>query len=167
MTKKPTVLITGCTDGSIGHHLSLEFFRLRYQVFSASHRLSSMSLLVNDPSITILELDVTSSSSIQMAYEIVSRTTGGTLDILYQNAGTRNARMAMHCDFAVTERVFQANFVGVVEIMRVFLPLLRKAGGGSRIVFSNSLAAYIPLPSQMWRQGRLDRDDGGSPDDIR
>ncbi|KAF7937268.1 uncharacterized protein EAE98_001582 [Botrytis deweyae] len=131
MAKKPTILITGCSDGSIGHSLALEFVRQNYHVFASSRRLSTMKSLEKDPDITLIELDVTSPSSIQAACERMSAATGGTLDILYQNAGVRTITLAMH-----------------FEITRVFMPLLMKAGPGSRIAFSSSLAGHMPIPTQ-------------------
>ena len=62
--KLPAVLITGCTDGSIGHGLVLSFSRRGYHVFATARRLSAMSTLKALPNITLLELDVTSPESI-------------------------------------------------------------------------------------------------------
>lgn len=148
MARKPTILITGCSDGSIGHSLALEFVRQNYHVFASSRRLSTMKSLEKDPDITLIELDVTSPSSIQVAYERISAATGGTLDILYQNAGVRTIALAMHCDYELALKIFGTNMLGVVEITRVFMPLLMKAGPGSRIAFSSSLAGYMPIPTQ-------------------
>ncbi|TGO06867.1 hypothetical protein BTUL_0431g00030 [Botrytis tulipae] len=148
MAKKPTILITGCSDGSIGHSLALEFVRQNYHVFASSRRLSTMKSLEKNPDVTLIELDVTSPSSIQAAYEIVFAATGGTLDILYQNAGVRTIALAMHCDYELALKIFGTNIIGIVEITRVFMPLLMKAGPGSRIAFSSSLAGYMPIPTQ-------------------
>ncbi|KAF7897169.1 hypothetical protein EAF00_005397 [Botryotinia globosa] len=148
MAKKPTILITGCSDGSIGHSLALEFVRQNYHVFASSRRLSTMKSLEKNPDITLTELDVTSPSSIQAAYQTVFAATGGTLDILYQNAGVRTIALAMHCDYELALKIFGTNILGIVEITRVFMPLLMKAGPGSRIAFSSSLAGYMPIPTQ-------------------
>ncbi|TEY61349.1 hypothetical protein BOTCAL_0170g00150 [Botryotinia calthae] len=148
MARKPTIFITGCSDGSIGHSLALEFVRQNYHVFASSRRLSTMKSLEKDPDITLIELDVISPSSIQVAYERISAATGGTLDILYQNAGVRTIALAMHCDYELALKIFGTNILGVVEITRVFMPLLMKAGPGSRIAFSSSLAGYMPIPTQ-------------------
>ncbi|TGO45604.1 hypothetical protein BCON_0379g00070 [Botryotinia convoluta] len=148
MAKKSTILITGCSDGSIGHSLALEFVRQNYHVFASSRRLNTMKSLEKDPNITLIELDVTSPSSIQAAYETVSAATGGTLDILYQNAGVRTITLAMHCDYELALKIFGTNILGIVEIIRVFMPLLMKTSPGSRIAFSSSLAGYMPIPTQ-------------------
>ncbi|KAF7948479.1 uncharacterized protein EAE97_003890 [Botrytis byssoidea] len=148
MAMKPTILITGCSDGSIGHSLALEFVRQNYHVFAGSRRLCTMKSLEKNPDITLIELDVTSPSSIQAAYETVFAATVGTLDILYQNAGVRTIALAMHCDYELALKIFSTNILGTVEITRVFMPLLMKAGPGSRIAFSSSLAGYMPIPTQ-------------------
>ncbi|TGO72911.1 hypothetical protein BELL_0407g00030 [Botrytis elliptica] len=54
----------------------------------------------------------------------------------------------MHCDYALALKIFGTNILGIVEITRVFMPLLMKAGPGSRIAFSSSLAGYMPIPTQ-------------------
>jgi 1-acylglycerone phosphate reductase len=96
--KLPTVLITGCSQGTIGHYLALEFARRDYHVFASARRLAAMETLANGPNITLLELDVTSTASVQAAHNLVTTATGGTLDILYHNAGVRNVAMAIHTD---------------------------------------------------------------------
>ncbi|KAK0115719.1 NADPH-dependent 1-acyl dihydroxyacetone phosphate reductase [Cadophora gregata] len=40
-------------------------------------------------------------------------------------------------------------FFAVVELTRAFVPLILKAGLGSKIVFSNSVAAVAPMPTQV------------------
>jgi len=106
-----------------------------------------MQKLSENKNITLVELDVTSKASIQNAYSFVSKATGGTLDILYHNAGVRSIVLGMHSDWELAEKTFQANLFSVVEMNRVFMPLVMKAGVGSKIVFSNSVAAVTPVPT--------------------
>lgn len=54
----------------------------------------------------------------------------------------------MYCDYALATNVFGTNILWIVEVTRVFLPLLMKAGPGSRIAFSSSLAGYMTIPTQ-------------------
>jgi 1-acylglycerone phosphate reductase len=87
MAAKRTVLITGCSEGGIGHSLALEFARQRFHFSVTTRHFSSMMSLSTNPDITLLELNVTSQSSIQNAHGVVAKVTGGTLDIIYRNAG--------------------------------------------------------------------------------
>ncbi|KAH6674707.1 short-chain dehydrogenase/reductase-like protein [Halenospora varia] len=141
----PIVLITGCTTGSIGHSLALAFAHRNYHVIATARSVSSMSSLSTHPNITLLALDITSTSSIATLFKTVSGLTKGRLDILYHNAGVRTIRMAIHSDYALAEKIFAANFFGIVEMNRVFMPLLLESNG--KIVFSNSVAAVVPIPT--------------------
>jgi 1-acylglycerone phosphate reductase len=143
----PTVLITGCSEGTIGHHLALSFSKQNYHVFAASRRLSSMESLKDMPNITLLELDVTSTASVQAAHDFVAATTGGTLDILYQNAGVRAVVMAAHSDKKLADWMMGTNFTAAVGMTNVFMPLLLKAGPGAKIVFTSSIGGRAPVPS--------------------
>jgi 1-acylglycerone phosphate reductase len=145
--KLPTVLITGCSQGTIGHYLVLEFARRGYHVFASARRLSAMETLKDIPNVTLLELDVTSTASVQAAHDLVAAATGGTLDILYHNAGVRSVAMAIHTDKKMADWLMGANFTAVVGMTTVFVDLLLKAGKGSKIVFTGSIGGRVPAPS--------------------
>jgi len=143
----PTVLITGCTDGSIGHGLVLSFARQGYHVFATARRLSAMVSLRAIPNITLLELDVNSPESIRKVHEAVSSATSGKLDILYNNAGVRYPAMAIGTTYANAMDTMAVNFSGNVEIVRVFSDLLIASTG--KIVFTSSAAGQLPVPTQV------------------
>ncbi|KUJ22818.1 NAD(P)-binding protein [Mollisia scopiformis] len=144
--KPPTVLITGCTDGSIGHNLVLSFARQGYQIFATARRVSAMSSLIAIPNITLLELDVTSPDSIRTAHETVSEFTSGKLDILYNNAGVRFMSMGIDTTYKVAMDTMAVNFSGIVEMVHVFSDLLIASRG--KIVFTSSGAGKLPVPTQ-------------------
>ena len=81
-----SVLITGCSDGGIGHSLALEWKSRGYQVFATSRTLSSMAAL-EEAGIECFEMDVTDPDKVRQVKERVSQKTGGTLNILVNNAG--------------------------------------------------------------------------------
>jgi len=85
MSKK-TVLITGCSEGGIGHSLALEWHNRGYRVFATARRLEAMEAL-SRTGIECLAMDVTDSASLEKVAEDVSQRTGGTLDVLVNNAG--------------------------------------------------------------------------------
>lgn len=81
-----TVLITGCSEGGIGHSLALEWQGKGHRVFATARRLEAMSSL-SAVGIECLAMDVTDTASLQSAKEEVEQKTGGTLDVLVNNAG--------------------------------------------------------------------------------
>lgn len=145
--KLPTVLITGCSQGTIGHCLAVAFSRHGYHVFASARRLSAMEALEDVPNVTLLELDITSTASVQTAHDLIAATTGGTLDILYHNAGVRAIVMAAHTDKKMADWIMGANFTAVVGMTTIFTDLLLKAGVGSKIVFTSSIGGRVPVPS--------------------
>jgi len=81
-----TVLITGCSEGGIGHALALEFQKQGYRVFATARKQSAMTALVEN-GVETLEMDVTSVDSLNGVKEEIEKRTGGTLDVLVNNAG--------------------------------------------------------------------------------
>ena len=81
-----TVLITGCSEGGIGHSLALEWLSKGHRVFATAPRLEAMSSL-SSAGIECLAMDVTDIVSLQSAKEEVEKKTEGTLDVLVNNAG--------------------------------------------------------------------------------
>ena len=81
-----SVLITGCSEGGIGHILALEWKSRDYRVFATARKLSAMTTL-QEAGIECLELDVTDIDSVRLVKDQVAEKTGGKLDILVNNAG--------------------------------------------------------------------------------
>ena len=81
-----TVLITGCSEGGIGHSLALEWHQRGYKVYATARKLESMRHL-EAAGIECIVIDVTDTASLKKAKEIVGAKTGGTLDFLINNAG--------------------------------------------------------------------------------
>jgi 1-acylglycerone phosphate reductase len=144
--QKPTVLITGCTEGSIGYSLAKEFAARDYHVYATSRRIQSMGDIGSIPNITPLAVDVTSHESMLAAHAEITNETGGKLDILYHNAGYRSLGMAVETSYDEAFKMFNANFFGVIEMNRIFADLVIASKG--KIVFTGSVSGYTPHPSQ-------------------
>jgi 1-acylglycerone phosphate reductase len=85
-TRQKSVLITGCSAGGIGDALAQSFHRRGLRVFATARNLSKVQHL-KDMGLELVELDVTDTRSRESAVEHVKASTGGTLDILINNAG--------------------------------------------------------------------------------
>jgi 1-acylglycerone phosphate reductase len=142
----PTVLITGCTKGSIGYSLAKEFSARNYHVYAATRRIQTMGDLGSVPNITLLALDVTSRESLLAAHAQISKETDGKLDILYHNAGYRSLGMAVETSLDEALKMFNANFFGILEMNEIFADLVIASKG--KIVFTGSVSGYTPHPSQ-------------------
>ena len=128
-----TVLITG-TNRGIGKALVDEALRRGAKKVYAGMR---RPVPHSDKRVTPLTLDVTNASQIQRAVAAVD-----TLDVLINNAG-----IALYDDLSnldVLEQTFAVNFLGLLKVTNVFLPLLKRSKGA--ILNNLSLAGLAPLP---------------------
>ena len=81
-----SVLITGCSEGGIGHTLALEWKSRDYRVFATARTLGAMTTL-EQVGIECFEMDVTDVDGMKSVKDKVGERTGGKLDILVCNAG--------------------------------------------------------------------------------
>ena len=139
-----SVLITGCSTGGIGGALALAFQKRGLHVFATARTLSKMSHLEKLPNVTLLTLDVTSSSSIATAVEAVEAQTGGTLDYLVNNSGGGLIMPTLDTDIEEAKRMFDVNLWGVLAVTQAFAPLVIAAKGS--IVNGSSLASCLNPP---------------------
>lgn len=142
--KAKTVLITGCSAGGIGSALVETFNERGVHVFATARSLSKMSHLEKRPNITLLELDVTSASSISAAVEAVTTATGGKLDYLVNNSGQACVRPALDTDLEHAKKLFDVNFWGAVNTIHAFSPLVIASKG--TIVNVGSIASVLYVP---------------------
>ena len=138
-----SVLVTGASSG-IGYTTAIEFAKRGYQVFAGARRLERMARLESEYGINIVELDVTSTESVQKVKKLIVEKTGGTLDVLYNNAGQHCAFPALDLKDEYFEKCFAVNVFGPMRVVREFGPLVIKAKGV--IGFTGSVAGIVAFP---------------------
>lgn len=139
-----SVLITGCSAGGIGFALALAFQQRGLYVFATARTLSKMAELEKLPNVTLLSLDVTSSSSIAAAVDAVRTKTGGTLDYLVNNSGGGLFMPILDTDVDEARRMFEVNIFGVLAVTQAFAPLVIAAKG--TVVNNSSIAGCLYPP---------------------
>lgn len=145
MAQSPkTVLVTGCSAGGIGSALVESFHERGLHVFATARTVSKMSHLEHLPNVTLLQLDVSSESSIQAAVEAVTAKTGGDLDYLVNNSGQSCIQPALETSIERARAVHDVNFWGTVSVTQAFAPLVMKAKG--TIVNVCSIAGVLHVP---------------------
>lgn len=80
--QKRTVLITGCSTGSIGWALTKAFLQHDFHVFAGVRSRSKAQDLTELSNTDVIELDVTVPQTISQCKELVTSRTGGRLDVL-------------------------------------------------------------------------------------
>ncbi|KAH6697196.1 hypothetical protein F5X68DRAFT_257436 [Plectosphaerella plurivora] len=150
--KQKTVLVTGCTTGGAGHALALEFASRGMRVFATARSTTSMKTLEGNKNIETLALDVTSAESIAALVREISKRTGGSLDILFNNAGSLYQAPCVESDPAQVRSMFNANVFGLFDMISAFTPLLlvsAAANGPSHpptIINTASILSKMPYP---------------------
>lgn len=139
-----SVLITGCSAGGIGFALASAFQQRGLHVFATARTLSKMADLEKLPNVTLLSLDVTSSSSIAAAVDSVRTKTGGTLDYLVNNSGGGLFMPVLDTDVDEARRMFEVNIFGVLAVTQAFAPLVIAAKG--TVVNNSSIAGCVSPP---------------------
>jgi NAD(P)-dependent dehydrogenase (short-subunit alcohol dehydrogenase family) len=140
MTSKRTILITGCSDGSLGSHLAVAFHKAGWRVFASARNLNKLKH-AQTAGIETIQLDVTSDDSITKAFSQVSELTSGSLDVLLNNAGAGYSMPLIDLDLGEARKLFDLNVWSIISMTRAFLPLLTKSQHGGIVVNNTSCSS--------------------------
>ncbi len=130
-----TILITGATSG-IGEALARHAASKNYHVIACGRNTEKLNMLSLMENVTTLQFDVSDEQSSVAALSSVKA------DIYVLNAGTCEYVDVEHFEPALFSRVFQANFMGVVNCIAGILP---SVSSGNQIVLVDSLARLMPF----------------------
>jgi len=88
------------------------------------------------------KLDVTSKAEFDSSIAAFALETGGSMDLLYSNAGIGESGWFEDVPYEAAMRVVQVNFIGVLNSIYSALPLLKKAKNSLVFITSSSSATY-------------------------
>lgn len=145
MPSKRTVLITGCSQGSLGEALALAFHIRGLYVIATARSLSKMKTLQSKGA-NILPLDMTDSSSITSCVSSVSKLTNGHLDILLNNSGGGYSMPLVDVSLEKGRDAFDLNVFSIIAMTQAFMPLLLKSEHGPIIVNNTSISSVATVP---------------------
>ncbi len=132
-----TIIITGSSDG-IGKSAAGTLARMGHTVYGISRSPTGV------PGVHSLIADVGEPSSLGAAAEQILAEEP-CIDLLLCCAGVSLASPAAFTESADARHVHDVNFWGCVESCSLFLPALRRNGGG-KIMLVSSMAGQIPIP---------------------
>ena len=115
ISRKRTVLITGCSAGGIGDALAQAFHATgQTRVFATARNLSKLSHF-QALGIEILQLDVESEASIRGCVVKLGEATGGALDILVNNSGAGYNMPLSDANIDAARSLFNLNVLSVLR----------------------------------------------------
>ncbi len=132
------ILVTGGSSGlgaAICEYLSIK----GYKVYGTSRKATK-----TDSKYMMLDMDVCDRSSIYAALSAVIQKEG-RLDVVINNAGLGMAAPLEESAEKDIDKLFSTNIRGVINVMQVILPQMRKQKNGL-IINITSIAAEIALP---------------------
>ncbi|KAE8442472.1 hypothetical protein EG329_003315 [Mollisiaceae sp. DMI_Dod_QoI] len=145
--QQKTVLITGCSDGGLGAALAGAFHEAGYRVFATARNPSKMASL-KVMGIETLTLDVMSEESISACVSEVSKLSGGTLNVLVNNAGAQYNMPISDLSIPEAKKIFDLNVWSCISTIQAFIPLLMNAKDGAMVVNHTSVGSIAGLPFQ-------------------
>ncbi|KAJ1663081.1 hypothetical protein IW140_005880 [Coemansia sp. RSA 1813] len=138
-------LITGCSEGGIGHSLALEFASEGYRVYATALRMCEFSkYLLEKDAVTPLVLDITKPDSIK---QTIQRVLGEAsyIDILINNAGIGCIGPAIELDTDLFKSVLTTNVVGTMSMCQAVAPSMIDRRQGT-IVNVGSVTGFLATP---------------------
>ncbi|CAN6983128.1 unnamed protein product [Brassica oleracea var. botrytis] len=140
----PVVLITGCSNGGIGHALAREFSANGCRVVATSRSQSTMVDLEEDPKFFVQELDVQSEQSVsKVVSEVIDKY--GQIDVLVNNAGVQCIGPLAEIPIQAMENTFNTNVFGSIRMTQAVVPHMASKRKG-KIVNIGSISILAPGP---------------------
>src|SRR5690606_16744159 len=137
-----SVLITGCSSG-IGLHTARGLKARGYRVFATARKTDDVDKL-NAGGLESIQLDISSSASIQNAFDQILQKTDGKLYGLFNNAAFGISGAVEDLTRDALRDIFETNLFGTHELTRLVLPVMRKQGEG-RIIQNSSVLGFVAL----------------------
>jgi short-subunit dehydrogenase len=144
------VVITGGGAG-IGRFLALAALKKGAKVaicdINEEYLEETAALISNTSNLTLHVCDITNKEQVnELPNEIIEKLEG--IDILINNAGIIQPFTSIeHLDEAVIRKMMEVNYFGTINMIKSFLPHLRKRDK-AQIINIGSMGGFIPFPGQ-------------------
>lgn len=138
-------LVTGCSEGGIGHALAMELAARGYQVIASSRSASTIAKSLKElPNVEVMDLDVCSLVSISHAVSSILQK-HGRIDILINNAGVPCNTPTAETPLSLLESTFKTNVFGPIALIEAVVPCMVQARQG-KIVNIGSIGGFVAGP---------------------
>lgn len=147
-----SILITGTSSG-FGRLGAEHYARLGAKVFASMRNVPREEATelqdlaaADNLDITVVEIDVQSDEQVASGVATVLEATGGTLDVLINNAGISYGGPVEMQDIEATRDIFDTNVFGAHRMARAVMPAMRRQGQGHIVQITSQLGRVI-IPS--------------------
>ena len=137
-----SILITGCSSG-IGRYCAEQLHQSGYLVIASCRHMDDVEQLQSQ-GLHCVQLDVTDTDSVHNALAQTLQITGGTLDVLFNNAGFGQGGAIEDLPTDALRSQFETNLFGLHELTRTVLPVMLKQGHG-KIVQNSSVLGLVAM----------------------
>jgi short-subunit dehydrogenase len=137
-----TILITGCSSG-IGLETALYLQEKGFQVFATARKQEDVEKL-KELHFEAYLLDVTDKENISSVLKEILKLTGGTLDVVFNNAGFGQPGAVEDISTDTLKYQFETNVFGLHEVTIQVLKIMKKQGYG-RIIQHSSVLGLVSL----------------------
>lgn len=143
-----TILVTGASSG-FGRLTAEKLAASGHKVFAGFRTVDGAKKQVVDElaskKIEVLKLDVTDQASVDKAITDLLAASGGSLDVVVNNAGIASAGISEAFTAEQVRDLFEVNVFGVQRILRATLPTLRAKKSGL-VINVGSILGRVTLP---------------------
>ena len=143
-----TILITGASNG-FGLDMAKSLAESGHRIFATMRhvhdRHGGTAAELSDIGVEILELDVTSTESVDAAFTTLFGKTGGKLDVLVNNAGVAVAGLSETFTPEQVREMFEVNVFGMQRVLRAALPHMRSRRSGL-VINIGSILGRVTIP---------------------
>ncbi|KAM2004792.1 hypothetical protein FF1_000250 [Malus domestica] len=138
------VLLTGCSEGGIGHALARAFAAEGCVVVATSRSVRSMADLEGDSRFYLQELDVVSEESVERVVSNVLEKYG-RIDVVVNNAGVQCVGPLAEVPLSALQHTFNTNVFGSMRLIQAVIPHMASRRKG-KIVNVGSVTVAAPTP---------------------
>jgi short-subunit dehydrogenase len=140
--KKTNILITGCSTG-IGKSTAIYLKEQGHEVFASARSTQDVETL-KKLGLTAFFIDVRNTKSIEDALAKILEITGGTLDVVFNNAGFGQSGALEDVSTEALKEQFETNVFGLHEVTLQTLEIMKKQGYG-KIIQHSSVLGLVSL----------------------
>jgi len=137
--------VTGA-GGGLGRDIALGLAEKHYRVFGTAMSPEEITDVqqASGGAVSLARCDITDDDAVKRWARDVMAQTGGSLDLLINNAGILTPGPLEVLSLQAIRREFDVNVFGALSVINAFLPALRQARG--RIVQIGTWTASMPMP---------------------